>query len=308
MFVLRELRCGLWWGVLTLCLGGWHSSSRADEPSARVATVNSHVILQRDVDLELLVSGRRTPTPEDRQAALERVIDRTLILYFIASKGTDPLAEDVENLVQFVRTGVESGGDKLEAVLQKLKLTEDDVRRAARITISWQAYVRRTVTDKEIRAHFEQHREQYDGTQVHLRQIVRTVASTGTPAEWNAAEKLLADLRPQIQTGKLDFAVAAATHSQSPGAKNGGDVGFIRYHGDVPAAVAKSAFALKPGETSAPVRSTVGVHLVQVTDRRPGELSLEDARPAVLDVLGDQLWESSVKSLREKAKIVRAGK
>ncbi len=288
--------------VVVMCLMGI-TVCAAEAPSLRRATVNGHPVWQRDVDLELLISGNRQPTPEDRNAALERVIDRTLVAKFVAAKGTNPLAEDVENLVQFVRMGIASGGDTVEAVLGKLHLTEDDVRHAAELSVSWQAYVSRTVTDTEIRPYFESHREQFDGTKVRLRQIVRGLPASATPAEWDEAEKLLADLQPQITAGKIEFAAAAAAHSTGPSAKAGGDVGWIGYQGSVPAPVRGAAFALKPGELSAPVRSTVGVHLVQITERQPGELSLEDARPEVLKVLGEQLWNKTVLSLRAKAKI-----
>ncbi len=281
------------------------SLSAAQAPSPRLATVNGHPVWQRDVDLELLISGNRQPTLADRNAALERVIDRTLVAKFVAAKGVNPLAEDVENLVQFVRKGIESGGDTVEAVLGKLQLTEDDVRRAAELSVSWQASVARTVTDKEIRAYFESHREQFDGTKVRLRQIVRGLPASATAAEWDEAEKLLTDLQQQVTAGKIEFAAAAATHSTGPSAKTGGDLGWIGYQGGVPAPVRVAAFALKSGELSAPVRSTLGVHLVQVTERHPGELSLEDARQAVLQVLGDQLWDKTVLSLRAKAKITK---
>jgi hypothetical protein len=290
--------------VVVMCLCGI-TVCVAEGPSPRLATVNGHPVWQRDIDLELLISGNRQPTPEDRNAALERVIDRSLVAKFVAAKGTNPLAEDVENLVQFVRTGIESGGDTVDAVLGKLHLTEDDVRHAAELSVSWHAYVARTLTDKEIRPYFESHREQFDGTKVRLYQIVRVLPASATPAQWDEAEKLLADLRQQIQSGKIEFATAAAAHSTAPSAKTGGDIGWIGFQGGVPAPVSAAAFALKPGELSAPVRSTLGVHLVQITERRPGELSLEDARPAVLQVLGEQLWDKTVKTLRAKAKITK---
>ena len=280
-------------------------TSAADEVSPRIATVNKLTIHQRDVELELLVSGTKSPTPADREAALERVIDRVLVAHSIATKGTDPLTDDVEELVQYVRRGIESGGDNVEVVLGKLKLTEADVRHAAQAAVSWKAFVLRTVTESQIREHFEQHREQFDGTQVRMRQIVRTITAPGTTADWDDATKLLTDLRLQIESNKIDFAAAALAHSQSPTSKSGGDVGFIRFQGDVPAPVAATAFTLKIGETSPPIRSSVGVHLIQVTERKPGDLSLEDARPAVLRELGVQLWDTTVKTLRAKAKIVR---
>ena len=55
-----------------------------------------------------------------------------------------------------------------------------------------------------------------------------------------------------------------------------------------------------------PVRSEYGVHLIQVTERQPGQLSLEDARPQILIALRDQLWRSTADRLRMTAKIVRS--
>ena len=96
---------------------------------------------------------------------------------------------------------------------------------------------------------------------------------------------------------------AALKHSTSPSAKSGGDIGFVRYQGDVPAPVAATAFTLRVGDLSEPIHSPVGMHLIQVVERKPGDLSLEDARPALLKELGQQLWIKTVADLRAKARI-----
>ena len=301
----RGGRCGAMALAVIAILVSYGAACHAEAPSPRLATVNGHPVWQRDVDLELLLSSSRQPTPTDRVAALERVIDRTLVANFVATKGADPLAEDVENRIQFIRKGIESGGDTVEAVLGRLKLTEADVRQAAQLSVSWEAYLGRTIKEQELRDHFDSHREQFDGTKIRIRQIVRTIPASGTPAEWDEAQKLLTGLQQQIKAGKIEFAAAAAAHSTGPSSKQGGDIGLIGFHGGVPAPVAVAAFALKVGEVSPPIRSVVGVHLVQTTERIAGELSLEDARPAVHSVLGEQLWAKTVKTLRAKAKIVR---
>jgi peptidyl-prolyl cis-trans isomerase C len=301
MFLLTQIRRRIYSGIaLTLLL--LVSPCRGQDAVPPIATVNKQPITQRDVDLELLISGIRDPNPADLEAALNRVIDRILVAASVEQpKGSDPLMDDVEDLVQFVRTGIESGGDSVDHVLGKLKLTEADIRQAARTSINWNAHVYRTVTDREIRSYFEQHRELFDGTQVHLRQIVRTVPSEAPASKWEEAESFLTDLRQQIDSGKLAFADAASAHSQSPSGKNGGDVGFVRYRGDIPAPVTVPSAA----RSVKTIRSTVGVHLVQVIERKPGDLSLEDARPAVLRVLGEQLWDKTVQKLRARAKITR---
>lgn len=293
---------GKWSRVIAVCLC-LCSITDADDGARKVATANGQPILARDVDLELLMSGKKTPTAADREVALNRVVDRALVAKFLQKHNSKPLEEDVENLVERTRAGVQSGGETLDAVLKRLGLTEDDVRKAAQAAVAWESYVLRTITQKEIQALFESHREQFDGTQIHLKQIVRTIAADAPATDWDAAATLLTDLRAQIAAGQLDFSAAAMKHSTSPSGKGGGDIGFVRYQGDVPAPVATAAFALKVGETSEPIRSPVGVHLVHVVERRPGDLSLEDARPALLRELGQQLWTKTVADLRAKAKI-----
>lgn len=275
----------------------------ADDGTRKVASVNGSPILARDVELELLLEGKKVPSATDREAATNRVIDRALVAKFLTKHSVKPLEEDVENLVERTRAGVQSGGETLEVVLKRLNLTEDDLRKSARAAVTWESYVLRTVTQKELQTLFDSHREQYDGTQVRLKQIVRSLPSDAPAADWEAAVALLKEIRTEIAAAKLEFAAAAMKHSTSPSGKSGGEIGFVRYQGDVPARVAAAAFALKAGELSEPIRSAVGVHLIQVVERKPGDLSLEDARPALLRELGQQLWIKTVADLRAKAKI-----
>lgn len=277
----------------------------ADDPNQSIATVNSHTIQQRDVDLELLISGNLSPTPSDREAALKRVIDRRLIMQSlkINPRGKDPLTDDIEGLVNYIHQGIESGGDTVEVVLGKLKLTEDDIRRAATDSVHWQSYVRRTVTDQQLRAYFDSHRAEFDGTRVRVRQIVRIAPPGNESSERKAAIELLTNLRQQLVAETLEFSDAARTHSQSPSGQQGGEVGLIQFRGDLPPEVAAAALKLKIDEFSQPIESAFGVHLIQVTERLPGELSLEDVRPAILREIEVVMWAEKATTLRRNAKI-----
>ena len=73
----------------------------------------------------------------------------------------------------------------------------------------------------------------------------------------------------------------------------------------IPASVAQAAFRLQAGEITEPVVSPFGVHLVLVEERIPGQLSLEDARPQILEMFGKELWEQTAKQQRGKVKITR---
>jgi parvulin-like peptidyl-prolyl isomerase len=67
--------------------------------------------------------------------------------------------------------------------------------------------------------------------------------------------------------------------------------------------VCEVVFALKKDEVSQPFRTPFGVHLYTVTEIRPGNLSLEDVRPAVIRRLSTEMWDKLVTQARSTAKI-----
>ncbi|HEY2882480.1 MAG TPA: peptidyl-prolyl cis-trans isomerase, partial [Pirellulales bacterium] len=60
------------------------------------------------------------------------------------------------------------------------------------------------------------------------------------------------------------------------------------------------AFALKPGEISQPVYTTFGIHLIKVTDVKPGTRTLKDVHDAVLSGYSDQLMSRAVEEQRKE--------
>ena len=65
----------------------------------------------------------------------------------------------------------------------------------------------------------------------------------------------------------------------------------------------QAAFPLKTGEVSEPFRTRYGYHLLTVTERRPGQLSLEDVRALIYNKLAQQAWNELVAEQRKQAEI-----
>lgn len=83
------------------------------------------------------------------------------------------------------------------------------------------------------------------------------------------ARARLAELAAQA-TDPARFAELAAEHSEDPGSSSvGGDLGFV-LRGDLEPSLDDALFALEVGEVSGPVESEAGVHLLMVTEVRPG--------------------------------------
>lgn len=103
-----------------------------------------------------------------------------------------------------------------------------------------------------------------------------------------------------------DFSELAKKHSQDPGtASRGGQLPFIG-----PGATVKefesAAYALKKGETSAPVLSPFGYHIIRMTDRKPLETYAE-LKPKIIEALKRQNIEEASAEQRIR-KIVAASK
>jgi parvulin-like peptidyl-prolyl isomerase len=75
--------------------------------------------------------------------------------------------------------------------------------------------------------------------------------------------------------------------------------------GRLPEEVTLAALGLRPGQLAGPLSSAFGLHLIQVTERQPGQLSLEDARPQILERLSAQLWRDTVSKERATANITK---
>jgi peptidyl-prolyl cis-trans isomerase D len=101
------------------------------------------------------------------------------------------------------------------------------------------------------------------------------------------AEQLIADLAVRLADGE-DFGALAAEYSDDPVSGNeGGDLGWAG-PGDFVPAFEEALFSLQEGQTSDPVRTEFGYHLVLLEEIRSGE---QQTLAEVRDQLFDELRE-----------------
>lgn len=87
----------------------------------------------------------------------------------------------------------------------------------------------------------------------------------GFGADKDAARQKAEDLAKQLAAGG-DFAELAGKHSEDPGSKaSGGDLGWVR-RGQMVSGFEEALFALAQGETSAPVETEFGWHLIRLDE------------------------------------------
>jgi peptidyl-prolyl cis-trans isomerase D len=121
------------------------------------------------------------------------------------------------------------------------------------------------------------------GEERRVRHILIDVDDEADAEAVELARERAAELRRRIDQGE-DFADLAREHSADSGSADaGGDLGFIS-RGMMPGAFEDAVFALAGGGISEPVRSSFGIHVIQVVDIRPGSTrSFEEVRDQLRD-------------------------
>jgi peptidyl-prolyl cis-trans isomerase SurA len=138
-------------------------------------------------------------------------------------------------------------------------------------------------------------------TQTHARHILLQRSEVQSLDE--ARTKLL-KLRERIVQGD-DFAALARAHSEDTGsASNGGDIGWSM-PGQLAPEFERAMESLKPGETSQPVQTQFGLHLIQVLGRRSQDVSSDRqenaARQQIHARKAGERYEQWLRQLRDEA-------
>ena len=124
------------------------------------------------------------------------------------------------------------------------------------------------VSHRDVEAFRQAHRDTLP-TQISLSHILLQIK----PSDEVLGEKRarIGELQALLAAGG-DFAEVARAHSEDPGsAAHGGDLGCFSAGTMVPE-FEEAAFALKPGETSEPVLSPYGYHLIKLREKREDAL------------------------------------
>lgn len=154
-----------------------------------------------------------------------------------------------------------------------------------------------TVDDNTLKNWFEDNADQYIKPEEYVTSHI--LVSVSDPAKDAAAKQKIDTLYADLQAGKRTFEDIARTDSDDkPSAEKGGLIGSV-VAGEWGAEFEKAVFALKAGETSAPVKTEAGYEIIKVTEIKPAiQKTFEEVRA---DVSADYRKEQADKAFTEKA-------
>ena len=161
--------------------------------------------------------------------------------------------------------------------------------------------------DKEIWSYYDKNRASFrQPEQVKASQILIKTEPGWDEAKKSAARKKIDEIRAKLKAGQ-DFESLARTYSEDPSGPKGGDLGYIRT-GQVLKPFEDALFALKPGEISNVVETSLGYHIIKASDRKPEttipfEKVKDQLRTALKQEKGQQEANAYIAKVREKAKV-----
>jgi peptidyl-prolyl cis-trans isomerase C len=289
------------------------------------ARVNGQVVPELAVYRGLM---RFPPDQRDeaRKNVLNYLIDNVIVDQYLLQLKLTVEAKEVEVHINKLRKEVQDEKKDFTAELQKVHITEEELRTELTFALRWDKFVLQQAPDKVLQDYFKSNPDMFNGSRVRARHILIPVTD-GKP---EVAQAKLAALKAKIEqetaqaVAKLPpttdpiirekqrvkaleeaFAKAAIENSTCPSAKKGGDLGdpFHRV-GDMVEPFARTAFALKPYQMSDPVATEHGYHLILAVEREVGkDVPFEKVKPFVQEVYGERLREAVLAAYKGKTKV-----
>jgi peptidyl-prolyl cis-trans isomerase D len=155
------------------------------------------------------------------------------------------------------------------------------------------------LSDAELRSWYDAHKDELTPEeQVRARHVLVMVNDQRSDEQ---ARQRIEEARKRL-AGGADFAAVAGELSEDPASKgNGGDLGWFG-RGKMVKEFEEAAFGAQPGKLVGPVKSSLGYHLLEVTEKRPGGLRpfaevREQIRSRLTAEKAQQLAETRAKEL-----------
>ncbi|MDP6037807.1 MAG: peptidylprolyl isomerase [Candidatus Latescibacteria bacterium] len=184
---------------------------------------------------------------------------------------------------------------KLETLVSgSVKVTDAEVRqsyieRNEKVSVSYVGFDANTmpdsltlVSDAEIQTYYDGHRDEFK-QDAAINAAFISFAKKATARDESEAEQEIQRILEEVKSGE-DFAELAQAYSDGPSGPRGGDLGFFG-KGRMVKPFEDAAFALEPGQTSAPIKTQFGWHIIKVEEKKGASDSLQvHARHILIEV------------------------
>jgi peptidyl-prolyl cis-trans isomerase SurA len=286
-----------------------------------VAVVNNDVITL--YELNTRIKEMTGETPEDlmqknqamfrdaQQKILGMLIDEKIAQAKIKELNIRVSEKQVDNYLEKLKRDNQWTQEDLVAGLQKEGFSYEkyrervkrDIERAQ--LIEYEVRSKIIIRDEAIQKYYEEHKGTFGAAEkVQLAGIFLMRKNLKSEEEMRELYRKAQDISGKLKAG-ADFSQMAATYSEGPGAKQGGDLGqFTVEH--LEGGLKSVVEALPEGGTSDPMVRPNGIQIIKVVTKQTGKIrSLEEMREAIYGILYQEevnrRYQNWIKELRDSA-------
>ncbi len=299
------------------------AASSQTNGSTVLAVVGQHSITEDELNQQLnrpdlraavdALQGQPAELAKLRQSVLTSLVDKELLLTTAKSApGYKPaeIKQEVDTIIQ------EQGGrEVVEPILKSYGTSWDSFVEDMNERLTIEKFIEKdllanlTVSDEQLKSTFAANPNIYaEPETVSARHILILVKPDASPADQQKALEKITEIKKRASAPGADFGKIAAETSDDTASKvDGGNLGTFQRGMMVPE-FEKTAFELKVGEISDPVKTQYGYHLIKVEQHQASqpptfEKAKEKVRYQVMAGVHDKALQEKLAQLRSTAKI-----
>jgi peptidyl-prolyl cis-trans isomerase SurA len=139
-----------------------------------------------------------------------------------------------------------------------------------------------SMAEDKLREYYQSHATNYISPEVRVSQILIQVPAEATATDWQTAKNKMERVLQELKRGATFEKMAALYSNDATSARSGGDLGFFK-RGEMIPMLEAVVFNIDIGGMSGVIQSSQGLHLIKVTDKKPGSIPpYEEAKPRVM--------------------------
>jgi peptidyl-prolyl cis-trans isomerase SurA len=264
------------------------------------AVVNADAITSSDVNERLKLIGASTGIIRNqemmeklRPQVVDMLVDESLKMQAARQAGVKVSPTEIEAGFTEIAKNNNVSADAFRQMISRAGINPGTMRDQIEAQIAWgkvvQARIRPRieVTDGDIDAELAKLRGKLGQNQYRLSQIVMPV---NNPKKENDLRNFIGRLGEQLKAEPENFAKAAQQFSQAPGAKQGGDIGWMEKT-QLPVELASLVEAMDGGAVAGPVKAQNAYYLLLLKEKRVLTEEMLPGREDILQKVGLQRME-----------------
>jgi parvulin-like peptidyl-prolyl isomerase len=318
---------------LTLPLVLLAAVAHADKPAAVtrgrvvekiVAVVNDEIILATELENWALPQVRggidfesaegRKAWDEVKRKALDSMVEGVLVRQQAAELKLTVTPEEVDRAMEEVKRQNKLDDASFVEALKQQGFTPEAYRKNLRRQIlelkvlNTAVRSRVSVSDDEVRTYYQQNERQLAGEKtVHLRQILIAVPPDASPDDVERKRRMATKVLELAREGRSFGELAKAYSDDELTKAEGGDAGWVG-HGVLVEPMEEVIASMDPGDVRGPVRTARGWHVLQLVERKQGDIRpFEEVKDQLRKTLYDQQVEKAsnqwIHELKKRAHI-----